>query len=196
MDFANSDYSSWLDEFLNDMGNIRVVTGGAFDWNGDVASGSAFGNKPNRGNKTETESTAPVTVAPVTVAPATTAPVVNTATITTPEAPNAAITTPSADAEEEAETVNDKKVKVKSSKKVTNKKFKITFSGKNVWKNVKVSVKDANGKTVNAKVVKTTKSYCVIKTTKKLNSKKYQIKLSGVKVKGASTYENITLVVK
>ena len=191
MDFANSDYSSWLDEFLNDMGNIRVVTGGAFDWNGDVASGSAFGNKPNRGNKTETESTASVTVAL-----ATTAPVVNTATITTPEAPNAAITTPSADAEEEAETANDKKVKVKSSKKVTNKKFKITFSGKNVWKNVKVSVKDANGKTVNAKVVKTTKSYCVIKTTKKLNSKKYQIKLSGVKVKGASTYENITLVVK
>ena len=41
MDFANSDYSSWLDEFLNDMGNIRGVTGGAFDWNGLVAGSSA-----------------------------------------------------------------------------------------------------------------------------------------------------------
>ena len=61
---------------------------------------------------------------------------------------------------------------------------------------MKVSVKDEDGKNVKVKVLKTTNTYCVIKATKKLSGKKYKVKLSGVKVKGASTYENVTVVVK
>lgn len=91
---------------------------------------------------------------------------------------------------------NTKKVKVKKAKKTAKNKIKVTLTGTNVWKNVKVSVKTSSGKTVKAKIVKKTKNYCVIKTTKKLEKKTYVIKIKGVKVKGASSYETITTKVK
>ena len=93
-------------------------------------------------------------------------------------------------------SASTKKVKVKKVKKTAKNQIKITLDGTNTWSNVNVSVKTAAGKTVKAKLLKKTSTYCIIQTNKNLEKKTYVIKVKGVKVKGTSKYETITTKVK